>query len=240
VSSNLSEAAGTVVDRPGLVVTASRDRTARSRAIWRGTVFCATAIGLFSMRYILPHPPMFLAEMKNHFLHPHELTFHAIAGSIALIVGPWQLWPSLRARHPVLHRWLGRIYVADVLTACVVAALLMPTVSTGFPAASAFTTVGLVWAGSAVLGVLAIRRGDVAAHRRWMLRSYAMAFAAVTIRLYFHPAKALGIPFAYAYPASLWLSILTNMVAIELLLRSPAFMAMITGQFRPKQQKGTA
>ena len=191
------------------------------------------------MRYILPKPPMFLLEMKNHFLHPRELTFHAVTGSIALMVGPWQLWPALRATRPSLHRWLGRIYVADVMVACLFATLLMPTVSTGLPAASAFATVGVIWGGSAILGFLAIRRRDIPAHRRWMLRSFAMAFAAVTIRFYFHPAKALGIPFEYTYPASLWLAILTNIVMIEALLRWPAVGAAISARRGARQEAGT-
>jgi hypothetical protein len=226
--SNVSEALGGDVVEVRRRRPAGRGSTWRSRAVWGWVVFSATVIGLFSMRYVLPKPPMFLVEMKNHFLHPQEITFHAVAGSIALMVGPWQLWPGLRAAHPNLHRWLGRIYLADVLVACLFASLLVPTVTTGFPAASAFATLGIVWAGSAALGFLAILRRDVQAHRRWMLRSFAMAFAAVTIRFYFHPARALGIPFAYTYPASLWLSLMTNLVMVELLLRWPAVGAAIS------------
>jgi hypothetical protein len=34
-----------------------------------------------------------------------------------------------------------------------------------------------------VLGLRAIRRSDLTAHRRWMLRTFAMTYAAVTLRL---------------------------------------------------------
>jgi uncharacterized membrane protein len=201
----------------------------RARAVWWAVLLGATSVAIFSMRYALPNPPLFLKEMKNHFLFPRELSIHAIAGSIALLVGPWQLSASLRAAHPRVHRWLGRIYLADVLAAWLLAIFLMPTVTTGFPAASAFFTIGMLWMGFMVLGVLAIRRRDVQAHRRWMLRSYAMAFAAVTIRFYFHPAKALGISFEHSYAASLWLSFLTNMMVIETALRWPQVRGAVTG-----------
>jgi hypothetical protein len=62
-----------------------------------------------------------------------------------------------------------------------------------------------------------------------MLRSYAMAFAAVIIRFYFHPAKALGISFEHSYAASLWLSFLTNMMVIETALRWPQVRGAVTG-----------
>jgi uncharacterized membrane protein len=200
------------------------------RAIWWCVLVAATAVGLFSMRYVLPNPPFFLDQMRNHFLLPRELTVHAVAGSIALLLGHWQLLPYLRTAYPRVHRWLGRIYVADVLVAWLLALLLMPTVTTGFPAASAFFLAGLLWIGCAALGVVAIRRGDVRAHRRWMLRSYAMAFAAVTIRLYVHPARELGIPFEYRYPAGLWLALLTNIVAVETMLRWPSMREAFIGR----------
>jgi uncharacterized membrane protein len=206
-----------------------READWRPLAIWWGILLGATSVAIFSMRYALPNPPLFLKEMKNHFLFPRELSLHAIAGSIALMVGPWQLSASLRATHPRVHRWLGRVYVADVLVAWLLAVFLTPTVTTGFPAASAFFTIGLLWMGFMVLGVFAIRRHDIQAHRRWMLRSYAMAFTAVTIRFYFHPAKALGISFEHIYAASLWLSFLTNIVVIESALRWPQVRRTVIG-----------
>jgi hypothetical protein len=50
------------------------------------------------------------------------------------------------------------------------------------------TQVGLVivavgWLVTAGLAVRAIRRGDVAAHRAWMTRNYALTFLAVTARI---------------------------------------------------------
>ena len=205
-----------------------RDDEWWQRVVWWAVLIGATSVAIFSMRYLLPNPPAFLKQMENHFLFPRQLSIHALTGSIALLVGPWQLSTSLRAAYPRVHRWLGRIYVADVLVAWLLSIFLLPTVTTGLPAASAFFMLGSCWAGFAALGVLAIRRRDIQAHRRWMLRSFAMAFAAVTIRFYFHPAKALGFPFEYYYPASLWLSFLTNMAVIELVIRWPRVRSAFT------------
>ena len=205
--------------------TFGRDPAWRARALWWWVLLSATTVGFYSMRYALPNPPWILTQIKNNFLFPHELSIHAIAGSIALLVGPWQLSASLRTAHPRVHRWLGRIYVADVLVAWLLAIFLIPTVTTGFLAASAFFIAGVLWIGFAILGVLAILRRDIQAHRRYMLRSYAMALTAVTIRYYYVPARALGIPFEYNYPASLWLAILTNIAVIEVVLRWPQMRA---------------
>src|SRR5262249_54083270 len=157
-----------------------------------------------SLRYLLPDPPYPILEMGNHALHPHLLLAHAILASTAMLIGPAQLAMPLRAAYPRLHRWLGRTYAALVFGAFLVSLFLLPTVATGIPASSAFLIDGLVWTGCTLLAVIAIRRGNVAAHRRWMLRGYAMALTAVTIRYYAFLAKLLDVPFAYKYPATLW------------------------------------
>jgi hypothetical protein len=65
-----------------------------------GGAFGATSVAIFSMRYALPNPTVPQGD-ENHFLFPRELSIHAIAGLIALLVGPWQLSVLLRAvAHP--------------------------------------------------------------------------------------------------------------------------------------------
>ena len=96
----------------------------------------------------------------------------------------------------------------------------MPTVTTGFPAASAFFTIGMLWMGFMVLGVLAIRRRDVQAHRRWSCAA-TMAFCRRHYPLLLPSRKGPRVSFEHSYAASLWLSFLTNMVVIETAFRWP-------------------
>ena len=65
---------------------------------------------------------------------------------------------------------------------------------------------------------LAIRSGEVAPHRRWMVRNFALTFAAVTLRLYLPVSMISGVRFELAYPAIAWLCWLPNLIAAELLL----------------------
>jgi uncharacterized membrane protein YozB (DUF420 family) len=61
------------------------------------------------------------------------------------------------------------------------------------------------------LGLAAILRGDVARHRRWMLHSFALIFAAVTFRLW-APLLAFALgDFASAYPWIAWISWVPNL-----------------------------
>ena len=56
-------------------------------------------------------------------------------------------------------------------------------------------------------------------HRRWMVRSLAMTFAAVTLRIYMPLAGVLGFDLMRAYPAIAWLCWVPNAVLVELYLR---------------------
>jgi hypothetical protein len=61
-----------------------------------------------------------------------------------------------------------------------------------------------------------------AAHRRWMMRSYAFTFMGLTLLLYAWIGEQLGLALAYKYPAVSWLTFLTNVLFIEIVLwRSP-------------------
>ena len=48
---------------------------------------------------------------------PIQALTHVLIAPMALLLGPFQFFPGLRAKYPQAHRWSGRVYVA----ACVVA-----------------------------------------------------------------------------------------------------------------------
>jgi hypothetical protein len=52
-------------------------------------------------------------------------------------------------------------------------------------------------------------------HRAWMLRSYALTFAAVTLRIWLPLSQIAGIPFQEAYAAIAWLCWVPNLVVVE-------------------------
>jgi predicted membrane protein DUF2306 len=55
----------------------------------------------------------------------------------------------------------------------------------------------------------------VVKHRRWMVRNFALTFAAVTLRLWIPMSFAAGIPFEIAYPAIAWLCWVPNLLLPE-------------------------
>ncbi len=140
---------------------------------------------------------------------------HVGAASVALLVGPWQFFKSFRNRHPLIHRAFGGTY----LLACVlggVSGIYIGFYSPNGPVAAAgFMLLGALWVVATCMGGASIYQGNIARHRRWMTRSFAMAFAAVTLRLYLPPFFMAGVDPVIIFGIVAWISWLPNLFIAE-------------------------
>jgi hypothetical protein len=82
-----------------------------------------------------------------------------------------------------------------------------------------FAALAVLWLASAAQAYRTIRAGHVNAHRHWMLRNFALTFAAVTLRIYLGAFAAMGIPFETFYAWLGWLCWVPNVVLIEWYIR---------------------
>jgi uncharacterized membrane protein len=194
---------------------------AASRAAWLLLALLATAIGLASLRYLGGDVAVAPAELRPNFAaRPIWFMLHTGAGAAALLVLPWQLSATLRGRRPGLHRLLGRVYVGAVAASGVAAVPVALGSFAGPVAAAGFVVLAIAWLATTGLAFAAIRAGDVAAHRRWMIRSAALTMAAITLRLYLPVPPALGLSFAEGYRIIAWACWVPNLLAAELAIRS--------------------
>lgn len=162
----------------------------------------------------LVHPSM----QASFEARPVALYLHVFGAAVALVLGPFQFSGTLRGRHPRLHRWMGRAYLAFGVLAGGVAGLCLAGFAYGGAVSQAgFGLLALAWLGSGALAFGAIRRRDMTGHRRWMVRNFALTFAAVTLRLYLPASVASGVAFDVAYPAIAWLCWVPNLIVAELL-----------------------
>lgn len=161
-------------------------------------------------------------------LHYGLLVAHIFTASVALVLGPFQFVPAVRARR-ALHRAIGRCYLL---------AGVVPSALVGVPVAilsgRPLTQVGLTipflgWLVTAWLAWRAIRRGDVAAHRAWMMRNYALTFLAVTARVLVPIMLLVQIPFvgtaglaagvSSLVPVGQVLAWVVNLAVVEVMIR---------------------
>lgn len=153
-------------------------------------------------------------------LLPLPIWLHLVGGPVALALAPFQLWQGLRRRARRLHRIMGYTYVLAVAVAAPASLVMLTRFPGSRLALSGFAVLGVLWFAFTVLGVLAARRRDFAAHRAWMLRSVALTFGAVTLRLMMFALMAgTGMPFLQTYDITAWGCWLPNLIVVEWWLR---------------------
>jgi uncharacterized membrane protein len=160
------------------------------------------------------HPDMRI----NFEAHRAGILIHIFASVLALALGPFQFSARLRAARLNLHRWMGRVYLGIGVAVGGLAGLFMALHAFGGLAARlGFAGLALAWLFTGWQAYRAVRRRDLVAHRRWMVRNFALTFAAVTLRLWLPASFVAGIPFERAYPVIAWLCWVPNLLAAELL-----------------------
>jgi len=121
-------------------------------------------------------------ENARFFASPAPVTVHIVTVTGFTVLGAFQFVPRLR-RHR-WHRVAGRVLIPCGLLATgsgLWMTLFYPRPENVGDLLEAFRLVfGTAMAGSLVLGLAAIRRRDVARHRAWLIRAYAIALGAGT------------------------------------------------------------
>lgn len=173
-------------------------------------------VALVSYRILLLGMEAGFPDMRPHFAHPPIFWTHVLAASAALGLMPFQFWQGLRARRHDLHRWIGRAYVLAVLAGGLSGLYMSFFAITGPVAGTGFFLLALAWLGTTGMAYLAARKRDFDSHRRWMIRSAALTFAAVTLRLYLALSMVAGLPFDLSYTVIAWACWVPNLIAVEL------------------------
>jgi len=86
-------------------------------------------------------------------------------------------------------------------------------------ASAGFGALGCLWLFAAYQGYRSAREGRFDAHRRWMIRSFALTFAAVTLRLDLPLLILSGAPFLPGYRLISFLCWVPNLLLAEAYLR---------------------
>ena len=177
----------------------------------------AAVVGLVAMsQYANYDPQNDTRNTVNFASQPRALGLHALGAPFAPLIGLLQWSTRVRRRWPCVHRWLGRVYLTIGVMIGGSAALWLSFHAYGGPLSRAgFAVAAVVWLYVSAQAFLAIRGGDVRAHRVWMMRSLAMALAAVTLRVYLPVLSVSGVPFLVSYRIVAWASWLPNLLLAE-------------------------
>jgi len=173
------------------------------------------AIAVYATRYFISRPGD--AHFSRYIL---PLRLHIAGGIGALLAGPWQFSKSLRARSLGLHRWMGRFYLLEVALGSIAGFAMALVSEEGLPTHFGFGLLAALWFFTGLQAYRMVRQGDIAAHRRWMIRNFALTLAAVTLRNWMPLMLfALHWPFRTSYIIVSWLCWVPNLLVAEWFLR---------------------
>jgi len=189
----------------------------------------AFGVAAAALRYVLPDMPGAAPPVAaNAYAWPF-LPLHAGLGALALILGPWQFLPRLRRTRPGVHRLIGSSYLIACLIAGGAGRVSSYGSTAGHAAGSGFTLLAIAWLLTSLTGAVLAVRGRFAAHRRWMVRSFALTLSAVTLRLQLGLGAAAEIDFATVYLLAAWGCWIPNLILAEIYLRFTAPSAAAGG-----------
>lgn len=185
---------------------------------WGVMTLLAFLLFLLGSRYLIldPEQAFFPEQRLVYFAHTTGILSHIAGAMLATIIGPFQfLPPMITNRYLKLHRWLGRIYLVGVLVGGVAGLYMAFLAYGGFPARLGFGMLAVLWLLSGFMAYRHIRNKEIQSHRQWMVRNYALTFAAVTLRLWLIIFQVAGVEFIEAYIAVAWISWVPNLLVAE-------------------------
>jgi len=147
---------------------------------------------------------------------------HITTALLVLISGGLQFIRPVMIHYRNVHRWLGRVYVVLVLFFAGPSGLIMGYYGNGgVPAKISFMIQATLWIIFTYLAYYYIRHKKLKLHTRFMIMSYALTLAAITLRTY-----ALLLPHVStlhgkeAYIFLAWSSWVPNLIIAEILIRN--------------------
>ncbi|MDG2340554.1 MAG: DUF2306 domain-containing protein [Paracoccaceae bacterium] len=187
----------------------------------RIAAFFAIFVALVTYRFLLMPLEEAFGAMLDHIANRRTLfIMHISAAPIALAIGVFQLMPKIRRKWRGLHLWLGRIYGVAILIGGIGAMGIALTAGGGVWAQVGFSALGILWLGTTGRAIWLARDQRFAEHRIWMIRSFALTFAAVTLRLQLVGFEIAGMAYQ---DSSVWLAFtcwIPNLIVAELIIRN--------------------
>lgn len=159
--------------------------------------------------------PLFRAKYAAHL---PVILVHAVCGIAALALGP-VAFLTFRGRWRVVHRYVGRTYMLAVALGAPTG-LYMAAMAFGGPVAQVgLSVLAILWAWTGWWAYRSARGRRFAEHRLWMMRNYALTFAAVTLRLALNVGVYAGWDYTVLYRVAAWGCWVVPLAAVELWIR---------------------
>jgi len=178
-----------------------------------------------TLKYIPYHTDVAFLQIKQSEVReiPNYLFFfylHVYTSLFVLLAGFTQFNTNILSKHKNIHRWIGKMYVIVVLFFAAPSGFFIGCYANGGTTSIiAFLLLAVLWFVFTLKSFIAIKKGDVITHKKFMYRSFALAFSAVTLRLW----KVILVYLFEPSPMDLyqiiaWLGWIPNLLFVEYLI----------------------
>ncbi len=157
----------------------SSGRSRFKSVLWIFLGITALFVFITSELLLVADYPMYHAYRLQVIADRDLLIPHTLCGIIALLAGPVQFSSRFRQRHLKFHRVLGRIYVISVF----IGAFTGVALAAGRPGLPGTSMQAAAWIVCTTAAFITARNRQIAQHRQWMARSYAVTFTFVSSRV---------------------------------------------------------
>jgi uncharacterized membrane protein len=175
--------------------------------------FLAVAVAAYGIIFpiLLPNIP---DEFHQRYLSMSQLLIavHVVGGGIALLISPFQF--MIYRKNRTLHRYLGRVYFVTIMLASIGGYYMAWHAFGGIISMLGLGILSTLWWSCTLVAVMHARNGNIPAHRRWMIRSFALTYTAVTLRL-MNPVLGEIFDDVTQFRIVYWISWSTNLVLAQ-------------------------
>jgi uncharacterized membrane protein len=162
-----------------IVVSPTRTGSRFKQILWISLGLIALFVFITSELLLITDYPMYHAYRLQVIADRRLLIPHTLAGTLALLIGPINFSSRIRKGHLKLHRVLGRIYVVSVFVGSFTGIAL----AAGRPGLPGTSMQAAAWMVCTTAALITARNRQIAQHRQWMARSYAVTFTFVSSRV---------------------------------------------------------
>jgi len=194
-----------------------------NKFVWVVFVLFAISIGLYPIMYAVVDMSQGLlaskpAELVASTFYRSAFYLHIGLGGLSLLTGWSQFSGKFRTKNISIHRTLGKIYLISVMISGLCGLYIAFFATGGWISSLGFGGLAMAWLFTSSAAYRAIRSKDIDSHERWMIRSYALTFAAVTLRIWLPLSMIAGLEFVFAYRIISFLCWVPNLFIGELLI----------------------
>lgn len=147
---------------------------------------------------------------------------HVFTSIITLAAGFTQFSLVILRKYRSIHRLIGKIYVASILFINFPSGMILAIYANGLlPTKIAFIILDSLWFYFTYKAYVTIRKGNVLAHRQYMIRSFALTFSAITLRSWkIILSGTLHLDPLMLYMVDAWMGFVPNLLFAEWWIRA--------------------